>query len=90
MIKDIPQKPVAKVLWDVRFRRPASMTRLASIPEHTARHYIKEFNEGKNHERKSIKKHWNSINEEFWLHIIILCQREWKLLLKMKEIKINY
>ena len=33
----------------VGFHRPASIKRLSGIPERSARPYIKEFNEGKDH-----------------------------------------
>ena len=44
------------MLWDAGFRRPASIKRLSGIPERTAALYIKDFNEGKSHERKKYKK----------------------------------
>ena len=56
MTKEIPQRTVAKVLWDVGFRRPASIKRLSGIPERTAALYVKDFNEGKTHERKKYKQ----------------------------------
>ena len=56
MAKEIPQRTVAKVLWDVGFHRPASIKRLSGIPERSVRRYIKEFNEGKDHERKNTNR----------------------------------
>ena len=55
MTKKIPQKTVAKVLWDCGFQRPGSIERLSGIPERTARRYIKQFNDGGDHERNAYK-----------------------------------
>ena len=55
MTKKIPQKTVAKVLWDCGIRRPASIERMSGIAERTARRYIKDFNEGGDQERKAYK-----------------------------------
>ena len=52
MTKKIPQKTVAR---DCNIRRPASIERMSGIAERTARHYIKEFNEGGDQERKAYK-----------------------------------
>ena len=55
MTRTIPQRTVAKVLYDCGISRPASIQRMSGIPERTARLYIKDFNEGKDHERKKYK-----------------------------------
>ena len=39
MTKEIPQKVIAKVLWDVGFRSPESLKKSGKIPERSA-HYI--------------------------------------------------
>ena len=55
MTKKIPQKTVAKILWDYGIHRPASIERLSGIAERTVRRFIKEFNEGGDQERKAYK-----------------------------------
>ena len=43
---EIPQKRVAKVLWDAGFRSPRSMKRRGNIPERSAERYIQCFKQG--------------------------------------------
>ena len=56
MTREIPQKTVAKVLWDIGFRSPGSMKRRADIPQRSAERYIKQFREGQSHQRKKYSR----------------------------------
>ena len=49
MVREIPQKTVANVLWDIGFCSPGAIKRRASIPKGA----------------RSVKKHWDSINIDF-------------------------
>ena len=51
MVKEIPQKVRAKVLWDAGFRTPASMKKRGKIPERSAARYISLFKEEATWER---------------------------------------
>ena len=50
--REIPQKIVAKVLWDIGFRSAGSMKCRANIPQRSAERYIKQIKEGQDHKRK--------------------------------------
>ena len=136
MVREIPQKTVAKVLWDIGFRSPGTMKRRASIPQRSAERYIKEFREGGEHTRKkynlklcsnrngppihltwapieniwgwlkvqvnkdlpksvkalenSIKKHWNSINVDFFEPYFDSMLNRMAMLIENDGGKINY
>ena len=48
----IPQKTVAKVLWDAGFRSPGSMKRRGNIPQRSDERYIQCFKKGDDCNRK--------------------------------------
>ena len=52
-MREIPQKTVAKVLWDAGFKSPGSMKRRGNIPQRSAERYIQCFKEGGDHNRKN-------------------------------------
>ena len=52
-MREIPQKTVAKVLWDAGFKSPGSIKRRGNIPQRSAERYIQCFKKGGDHNRKN-------------------------------------
>lgn len=55
MVREIPQKTIAKVLWNAGHKTPKSMLRRGNIPVRSAKRYIAAFKRGESHERKPYK-----------------------------------